>query len=228
MSSPSRRKVLCLLAAAPVLAACGSTTKAGASMSAAPGTPATGTPVPPGADVVMVVRHAEKPKGSKAPYGITSDGERSDGSLTVQGWTRAGALVELFAPAADQPVRAGLVRPTAVYAAKPDGDASQRPSQTVTPLAARLGVQLNTSHGKGDEAALVAELTALRGATLVSWQHEEIPALAQHFGAQPAPPTQWPDDRFDVVWVFTKQSSGSWVFGQVPELLLAGDRQDVI
>jgi hypothetical protein len=32
----------------------------------------------------------------------------------------------------------------------------------------------------------------------------------------------WPDDRFDVVWVFTATDTG-WRFDQVPELLLPGD-----
>jgi hypothetical protein len=221
MVTSTRRRALLGLLAAPLLAACGSPKPARAS------TTASATPVPAGADTLLVIRHAEKPTGSGAPFGITADGEQSAGSLTVRGWTRAGALVELFAPAAGD-VRAGLARPTAVYAAAPKGDAGQRPSQTVTALAARLGVDLNLDHGKGDEAALVRDVTARHGVTLVSWQHEEIPAIVAALGAvAPAPPTSWPDDRFDVVWVFTRAANG-WAFQQVPQLLLAGDRPDVI
>jgi len=39
----------------------------------------------------------------------------------------------------------------------------------------------------------------------------------------------WPDDRFDIVWVFEPGSSGdSWRLRQVPQLLLAGDRAEPI
>lgn len=216
MTTTSRRQALGMagiaVVAGPLLAAGGSPARAAED----------------GADTILVIRHAEKPVDSSAPYGVDEDGERSDGSLTVRGWTRAGALVELFAPGGGQQVRAGLVRPTTVYASKPNGDKSQRPSQTVTPLAARLGVPLHTPYAKGQEQALVAAITGLRGATVVSWQHEEIPAIATGLGAvTPAPPAQWPDDRFDVVWVFTR-TPGGWAFSQVPQLLLAGDRKDVI
>jgi hypothetical protein len=188
---------------------------------------AVATASPTDADTILLIRHAEKPTGSGVPYGITADGERSDGSLTVQGWTRAGALVELFDPAGGG-VRAGLGKPGVVYAAKPNGDKSQRPSQTVTPVAARLGVDLQLAYAKGDEDKLVAELAGLHGVTLVSWQHEQIPAIVAALGAvQPAPPKQWPDDRFDVVWVFTRTSTG-WTFSQVPQLLLKGDLDTVI
>ena len=40
-------------------------------------------------------------------------------------------------------------------------------------------------------------------------------------------PQEWPDDRFDVVWTFTRDGTG-WRFAQVPQLLLAGDRPDPI
>jgi hypothetical protein len=40
-------------------------------------------------------------------------------------------------------------------------------------------------------------------------------------------PQYWPLDRFDLVWVFDRLD-GNWTFTQVPQLLLAGDRPDVI
>ncbi len=40
-------------------------------------------------------------------------------------------------------------------------------------------------------------------------------------------PQTWPDDRFDIVWVF-ERADGGWSFTQVPQLLLAGDSVDVI
>ncbi len=191
------------------------------------------TGVPPGssppsaADVIMLIRHAEKPTGAGSPTGVTADGRESAGSLTVSGWTRAGALVGLFAPAHGEPP-AGLVRPTVVWAADPRGDEGQRPQQTVTPLAARLGVAVNTRFGKGQEADLATQLIASHGNALVAWQHQELPAIIAHLGqVTPMPPPKWPGERYDLVWVFARNGSG-WYFTQVPQLLLAGDRPDSI
>ena len=39
----------------------------------------------------------------------------------------------------------------------------------------------------------------------------------------PTPPTEWPEDRFDVVWTFTRTADG-WHFAQLPELVLPQDR----
>ena len=75
---------------------------------------------------------------------------------------------------------------------------------------------------------MAAELTEHRGAVLVAWHHEAIPKLVGELGAvAPAVPQHWPDDRFDVVWTLTPDGS-SWRFGQVPQLLLAGDLPDPI
>src|SRR6266536_3989201 len=189
-------------ATVPILGACGGQPGSPLATSAAHGVPGATTD-PSGqdttADTIMIIRHAEKPTGKNAPFGIDRNGNQSAGSLTVQGWARAGALAELLDRLRPEPIRQGLTRPTDVYAAKPDGDASQRPSQTVAPLAARLGVTVNTLYGKGDEAALAKEITARHGAILVSWQHEEIPAIVHGLGAvHPAAPAIWPDDRFDL------------------------------
>ncbi|MEV5505340.1 hypothetical protein [Streptomyces orinoci] len=175
----------------------------------------------------MIIRHGEKPDedGDHAPYGVTEDGKHNSHALLVRGWQRAGALVGLFAPDGGTEPRAGLRRPTAVYAAAPHpGEKGLRPSETVTPLAAKLGVRLNLSYRTDDEAKLARELAARKGATLVSWEHHRISDIVHGLGqVRPAPPAKWPDDRFDLVWVFTREGSG-WRFAQVPQLLLAGDR----
>ncbi len=43
-------------------------------------------------------------------------------------------------------------------------------------------------------------------------------------------PSQWPGDRYDLVWVFDRPSGSGPItaFTQVPQLLLAGDRNSVI
>ncbi|WP_228554415.1 hypothetical protein [Catenulispora pinisilvae] len=186
-----------------------------------------------GLNVLMIIRHAEKPTGSGAPYGLTSDGTQDSHSLTIQGWTRAGALAALFDPrdAAGSPVapRAGLARPGTVAASVPGtgGSNSKRPEETVTPTAAALGVTLSTQFSVGQEAELAGWLTGPTGPsgpTLVAWEHQHIPDIIAHLGpVTPTPPKSWPGERFDIVYVFTRVSGGGWTFTQVPQMLLAGD-----
>src|SRR5437764_2263699 len=101
--------------------------------------PAALPPAPADGTLIMIIRHAEKPAGSHAPLGIDADGNPDPHSLTVGGWTRAGSLVALIAHGTGT-TRQGLARPTVVYAAGGTGGEGQRPRETVTPLAARLGL----------------------------------------------------------------------------------------
>ena len=207
--------VACALAAVCGLAACGGNQPA-PSPSGQPqvlGVPGT---------LIMVIRHAEKPSAGNPAQGIDAEGQPDTHSLTTVGWARARALTGLFDPAAG-PVRRGLARPAAIYAAGGSGGEGTRPRETVQALADHLGIHEDTSYAKGDEAALVTHVAGLPGPTLISWQHEEIPAIAAAFGAvTPAPPTNWAGDRFDVVWTFTATTRG-WNFAQVPEMVLPGD-----
>jgi hypothetical protein len=188
---------------------------------------------------VMIIRHGEKPTHKhQAPFGVTADGEEDFESLVVQGWQRAGALSGLFVPPAGNFANPALATPAQIYASKPSdksdpedvtGSRSQRPLQTIAPLAAKLALTPETSFGKGDEAALVAHVLAKSGVVLISWQHEAICDIAQRIVATSPPkqpiPSKWPGDRFDVVWIFDAPASSGerWGFTQVPEMLLAGD-----
>jgi broad specificity phosphatase PhoE len=174
------------------------------------------------ATLVMVIRHGEKPDGSHP--GVDAQGKPDDSSLTATGWERANRLVDLFDPVPGPP-RPGLATPTAIYAAGANDDGEGlRPRETVMPLVSRLGLTMNTSYGAGDEKKLVEQVITQPGPTLISWQHGGIPDIAKAFPAvTPKPPSDWPDDRFDIVWTFTRTADG-WQFAQVPELLLAGDQ----
>jgi broad specificity phosphatase PhoE len=232
--SPTHRKALRTIAAvvalatSVILAACATSTDATPASAApivgpAPGVPATADP---SRSLVMIIRHGEKPDGSSP--GVDSARNRDKNSLTEVGWNRAHRLVDLFAPAQGSP-RPGLARPTAIYAAGANGNGEgQRTRETVQPLADDLGITVNTDFGNGDEKALVTDVTARPGTTLISWQHGEIPAIVAAFpSVTPAPPAQWPDDRFDVVWTLTKTADG-WHFAQLPELVLPQDQAGVI
>lgn len=208
-----------------VLAGCGS-----ARVAPGPAAPTAPQPAPvPPAAVVMIIRHGEKPEGDDP--GLDADGREDEASLTATGWQRARGLVGLFDPPAGT-LRAELARPVAIYAAgATDEGEGQRTRETVAPLADALGLTVNTEFGRGDERELaraVEKNAERQGATLISWQHGGIPEIVDRFpNVRPAPPKEWPDDRFDVVWVLTRSGDG-WRFGQVPERVLPQDRAAVI
>jgi hypothetical protein len=177
------------------------------------------TSVPPPADLsgarMMFICPGEGPPVSGRSRGVDVDGGPDIDSLTVRGWIRAGALFELFAPATGAPCP-GLARPTAIYAASGTAGEGLRARQTVTPLAARLGVPVNTEFGKGDETVLAREVVSRSEPTLICWRHSELPVIATALGAvAPTPPTSWPEDCFDLVWTLVP-AAGGWSFHQIP------------
>ena len=181
---------------------------------AAAALPATAAAQP---DIVMIIRHGEKPPDSGKPYGVTADGTKDSSSLTVQGWQRAGALADLFSGGVKVRV------PNAVYAVDNSGGKHLRMAQTVTPLAGKLGLSLDTDYAEGDEADLAAAVAKLSGTTLICWEHSAIPDIVSNLGTiTPKPPSSWDDNRFDMVWVFARSGAG-WAFSQVPQLVLPGD-----
>ena len=172
---------------------------------------------------IMLSRHAEKPlHPSGSPHGVNADGHHDPHSLTVTGWIRAGALVELFAPSRGDPP-GELRRPDTIYASAHAGGHSKRSMQTVGPLASRLGLKVIKRYAAGDEAQLAREVSTRPGATLIAWHHEALHEIAHQLGeVNPKPPRHWPYDRFDVIWTFTLLD-GRWRFAQIPQLLLPGD-----
>jgi hypothetical protein len=172
---------------------------------------------------IMVIRHAEKP--DPANHGVAGDGTADEESLTVRGWQRAGALVTFFTARAD-------MRPSVIFAAGiAHGSKSKRPAETVTPLVAKLKedrqAALITDHPKDGLQPLVEDVLSQQGTILISWEHQRIPDVVRLLPNPPSCPHVWPDDRFDLVWVFDYDDQG-WRFTQVPQLLLAGDRADPI
>lgn len=190
----------------------------------------TPAPLPPpghSGALIMIIRHGERPPASGPPQGVDAGGNPDIHSLTAQGWTRAGALFELFAPAHGVP-RPGLSRPTAIYAAGGTAGEGLRTRQTVTPLSVRLGIPVNTQFSKGDETALAQAVATRTEPTLICWQHGELPAIVAALDrVTPTPPAVWPDDRYDLVWVLAP-AAGGWSFHQIPELLLSGDSNQSI
>ncbi|MBV8140824.1 MAG: histidine phosphatase family protein [Verrucomicrobia bacterium] len=178
---------------------------------------------------ILIIRHAEKPGESWPGPGLTSDGTPDKKSLVVRGWHRAGSWAALFGGGLggqDYP------KPSAIYAADPaamSGDEpSQRPFQTIAPLAARLGLTPNTKFALGQEAQVATAVVAQTGVVLISWEHKAIahtllPAIANG-QTLPAIPAKWDGTRFDIVLRFERTSPGErWSFRQLCPCLLSGD-----
>jgi broad specificity phosphatase PhoE len=174
---------------------------------------------------IMIIRHAEKPVPGKVE-GVRARGELDAASLTVLGWQRAGALVSFF----ERPASPHIAYPSHLFAgrfASADADSSRRSKQTLRPLSHALGIPINDAFGKEQEAKLVHSLGRLEGAVLIAWSHENIGKIVDAIGAESLTPREWPDERFDVVWVFDRVLQRT-KFTQIPQRLLAGDSESVI
>ena len=174
----------------------------------------------------MLLRHAEKPAKDDAPYGVTRKGERSKESLEVRGWQRAGALASLLSPANHHQQHPGLAKPQFLYASKPlRRKGSRRPIETITPLADKLSIKINSEFQRSQLEEMVEDVFSRKGVVLICWQREYIPDIAALIlGKKKIAPKDWPEDRFDLIWVFDlHRSTSTYRFKQVPQELLSGD-----
>jgi hypothetical protein len=186
-------------------------------------------------EVIYIIRHAEKPL--KPPLsGVDFEGGQNEHSLLPRGWQRSGALAALFHPDFGS-VREGLRTPTALVAPSwghPGKTAAHRSYQTIQGLSERLELPIATEFAQGQEQQLADSLVQSSSeVVLVCWEHKHIPAIASSLpmtGRPPVPQT-WPGDRYDVIWSFTLVPGPGpvrYTFGQIPQLLLAGDAGTVI
>jgi hypothetical protein len=158
---------------------------------------------------IMLIRHAEKPTKENGLLGVRENGEHHPESLAVKGWQRAGALISLFSPPPGLELRSGFAVPEFIFAtAIKHHINSRRPQETVSLLLAKLRADHREvasvfQYHKEEVTELVADVLARRGAVLICWQHEMIPAIVKLIvGEAVKVPEVWPGDRFDLV--------GSW------------------
>ena len=76
---------------------------------------------------------------------------------------------------------------------------SRRAVQTVTPLAGKLDLAIDTTFGRNDVSELASQLAALSNEVmvLVCWEHKYLSLIAAHLGIHPAPKYR----KFDLVWI---------------------------
>jgi hypothetical protein len=175
---------------------------------------------------VLIIRHAEKPKGG------------NDIHLTSRGAGRAAALPSLFLIPPTFPTQpAPFPTPDFLFATK-ESPESNRPVETVRPLAKALGdMPIHDKHANGDYQAVVDHVfgdAKFAGKTvLICWHHGKIPQLAgavakqakNHDALRRQIPGPWDDQVFDRVWQFTFDSQGGATFADRPQRLLFGDRK---
>jgi hypothetical protein len=175
-----------------------------------------------GATKIMVIRHAEKPGSYGAQYAGVNDlgtvaGIDDAKHLVTLGWERAGALVTLFAPPWGP--KPPLATPQFLFSSDPtakhgddttDEGPSNRPYETLIPLAAKLDLTPDVSYGQSHYAKMVTAALACDGVVLIAWQHEDIPetgdpGISQEILTQTRTtatlgvPTTWPGARYDLV-----------------------------
>lgn len=94
------------------------------------------------------------------------------------------------------------------------GSHSRRPLQTVSLLAEALELTPVTTHTKGEERALVDDVLGRSGVVLICWQHQNIAAIGNLIvGNNTTVPQSWPEDRYDLIYVFDR-SRDAWRFRQ--------------
>lgn len=153
---------------------------------------------------ILLMRHAEK------------NGDKTDTHLNARGHARAAALVRLF------PAR--FETPDFLFATKAS-PSSNRPVETITPLASALHLPIDARFAEDECAHLAKELLShsrYSGKTvLICWHHGTIPKLAARLGVANSPST-WPDTQFDRIWLI-QYPGGGVTLDDLPQHLLDGD-----
>jgi hypothetical protein len=153
---------------------------------------------------ILIVRHAEK------------NDNKSDIHLNARGYARAAALPTLFPARFDTP--------EFLFASKQSAH-SNRPLETITPLARALRLQIDNTFTNEDYAGLARHVLGkpvYAGKTvLICWHHGNIPALARALGIKDAS-APWPEMQFDRVWRITF-ADGVPALTDLPQRLLPGD-----
>jgi broad specificity phosphatase PhoE len=164
---------------------------------------------------VFIIRHAEKP-GDPA-----TDSPEDGGNLSTRGYERAAALAPYFIHT--------FGNPDALFATQ-ESKHSNRPVETITPLAQALGLDIKADIADADYAALANKILSDNKyggkVLLICWHHGNIPALTQSLGGQP--PAPWPGTIFDRVWQIDYPGGESKPSGlpvkNIPQELLFGDQ----
>jgi hypothetical protein len=156
---------------------------------------------------ILIIRHAEK----------LENGEKDLSPIGIQ---RANLIPHLFLPPG---VRRDLPTPQVLFATHESAH-SDRPLQTIKPVATALKLPVNHVFRNEEYADLAQELLSGQYAgkvVLIVWHHGEIPQLAAALGATP-PYDPWPAEQYDRIWRID-YNHGKATLKDLPQSLLPGD-----
>jgi hypothetical protein len=159
---------------------------------------------------VLIIRHAEKPNDGLSVH-LSEDGKK-----------RAEMLPKLFEKSDDRPVP--FPKPDFLIATRNTKN-SQRPAETLAPLAKSLDLEVDAGFDHQNPAAFAKAIFGTpkyAGKTvLVCWHHGAIVELAKSLGAESPP--EWKDGVYDRVWDLTFDEQGKITFHNRPMHLMPGD-----
>ena len=193
-----------------------------------------------GPNQILLIRHGEKVGDPKKD----DDGGRH---LAIPGSARAAALPSLFVAALPQlscklyhkaedfigtyrpiPLKgkpARFLTPNFIFATQRSKN-SNRPIETVTPLATALNLPINEGYADNDAdikemtGAILNEFAFAGKIVLICWHHGTIPDIVKALGV--ARPPKWDGKIFDRVWQITSPK-GKAALQDLPQHLLYGD-----
>jgi hypothetical protein len=163
---------------------------------------------------VLIIRHGEKP-GDPA-----TDNAGDSVDLSTRGYERAAAL-SVYVPAT-------FGKPDFLFATQASKH-SNRPVETITPLAKALGLPIDHKHADDDYAKVAEDVLTHHKYSgklvLICWHHGKIPELTAALGGVP-PIAHWPGTVFDRVWRIDYPAGGATTglpVQNIPQQLLYGD-----
>jgi len=129
---------------------------------------------------LIFIRHGEKPlKGD---------------NLTCQGLNRALLLPNLISKKFGVP--AYLFVPGLALG---ESTRHARMFQTISPLAIKYNLPINSSHAEKDSTEIAQDLKGKNGTVLIVWEHKAIKSIIHALGISDN--LVWPDDDYDSIWI---------------------------
>ncbi len=133
---------------------------------------------------IVIIRHGEKPKLGD--------------NLNCKGFNRSLLLPKVIVEKFGVPSYSYV---PAVVGAEATTKHS-RMFQTITPLAVKYNLQINSLYNGKDSAGLAIDVLQKRGTVLIVWDHKNIVPLVNAFGIHDYF-LKWQDDDFDSIWIIT-------------------------
>jgi hypothetical protein len=131
---------------------------------------------------LIFIRHGEKAK--------------DDDNLNCQGFNRSVMLPNVLIARFGKPDEVYL---PSIQAGNPTKHL--RMLQTITPMAVKYHLQLNSNFDVGDYTGTARSLLKELGMVLIVWEHQGIPKILKKLGIKE--PINWPPDDFNSIWIVT-------------------------